>query len=88
MTSKPRIELLYVPGCPLRDRVRAAVEECLADMGVRSVIEEREGAYPSPTLLIDGLDVITAGSPDGPPRCRVDLPTREQIQAALTGTRS
>jgi hypothetical protein len=86
MISKPRIELLYVPGCPLRDRVRAALYECLAETGVRAVIEEREGAYPSPTLLIDGLDVITANPPVGPLRCRLDLPTREQIHAALTGT--
>jgi hypothetical protein len=54
-----RIELVYVPACPLVDRVRAVVRECLEDAGIDAVVHEREGAYPSPTLLVDGADVIT-----------------------------
>jgi hypothetical protein len=88
MTANPRIVLLSVPGCPLRDRVRLVLEECLAEAGMTATIEEREGAYPSPTLLIEGLDVTSAELRIGPPCCRLDLPTRGQIHAALARTGS
>jgi hypothetical protein len=46
-----------------------------------------EGEYPSPTLVVDGLDV-TAGAPvSGEPRCRFDLPTPAQIRKALSKLR-
>jgi hypothetical protein len=45
-------------------------------------VEDLEGPYPSPTLLIDGTDVTGKSSRDGP-ACRLDLPTEEQILAAL-----
>jgi len=43
------------------------------------LVEDLEGAYPSPTLLIGGIDA-------SPPReiyCRFDLPTCVQITTAL-----
>ncbi|MDA8069181.1 hypothetical protein [Conexibacter sp. DBS9H8] len=45
-------------------------------------IEEVEGPYPSPTLLVGGIDV-TGRTPAAGPSCRLDLPTEEQIVAAL-----
>jgi hypothetical protein len=46
-------------------------------------VEELEGPYPSPTLLINGADVtgrpIAAG-----PSCRLDSPTDDEILGALT----
>ena len=56
------IELLHVPDCPLLDRIRDTLSACLplAETPVR--IQEREGDYPSPTLLINGVD-IASGAP-------------------------
>jgi hypothetical protein len=83
MTRTPRIELLHVPGCPLLERVRSTLEGCLADAGITTTVVERAGAYASPTLLIDGADVVTGEPAQARTCCRLDLPTRDQILAAL-----
>jgi hypothetical protein len=83
-----RIELMYVPACPRVDQVRAMVRQCLEDAGITAFVREREGPYPSPTLLIDGADVTTGKPVTGTACCRLDLPTRGQIRAALNGTRA
>jgi hypothetical protein len=82
MAEPARIELLHVPGCPLVDRVRATVEACLDEAGLTDVVHQREGSFASPTLLIDGTDV-TGARAQTEACCRLDLPTREQILAAL-----
>lgn len=46
-------------------------------------LDLRVGPYPSPALLIDGLDVTTGEPIVGAARCQLDLPTREQILTAL-----
>lgn len=79
----PRIELLHVTGCPLVDQVRASIDGCLRDAGITAEVEEREGAFASPTLLVDGVDVVTGGSARTRACCRLDLPTRAQILTAL-----
>jgi hypothetical protein len=58
------------------------VEIALASIGATAVIEEVEGPYPSPTVLIEGVDV-TGRSLGAGPACRLDLPTREQIVSAV-----
>lgn len=78
-----RVRLLSVPGCPLIDQVRAAVQHCLRTTGIPAVVEDIEGSYPSPTLLIDGVDVATGQAPIPHACCRLDLPTHAQITAAL-----
>jgi hypothetical protein len=76
------ISILHVEGCPLVGRLRTEVEHALASIGATAVIEEIEGAFPSPTLLIDGVEL--EGSPLGSePACRLELPSREQIVSAL-----
>lgn len=85
MTPEPppiRVQLLYVPDCPLIDRLRATLNDCLTRSEARVVIEKLEGPYPSPTMLIDGVDV-TGQHLELQPSCRLDLPTEEQIMAAL-----
>jgi hypothetical protein len=77
------VELLHVPGCPLADQVRDTLHGCLPLEGRPVQVNEREGDYPSPTLLIDGIDVATGAAPPREPCCRLDLPTRDQILAAL-----
>ncbi len=82
MTEGTRIQILQVPDCPLVDQLIDEVENCLVDMGVHEPVQVLVGDYPSPTLLIDGIDAATGRPGDGEPRCRMDLPSREQIRAA------
>ena len=77
-----KIELLSVVGCPNVEPTRALLEACLLDARVRATVEERVGAYPSPSVLIDGTDVMGQPEAQGA-MCRLDLPTRERILSAL-----
>jgi hypothetical protein len=80
-----RVSILHVPDCPSVSRVRAALEVALECVGAAAVIEEIEGAYPSPTVLIDGVEID--GYPLAPdPACRIDLPAAEEIAAAILST--
>jgi hypothetical protein len=62
--------------------VRALLDRSLARAKVQADLSELEGDYPSPTLLIEGADV-TGRNPEMTASCRIDLPTEEQIVAAL-----
>lgn len=81
-TPPVQIRLLHVSDCPLLERVRATLRDSLSNTTVRVTIEEVEGPYPSPTLLVGGIDV-TGRTPEAGPSCRLDLPTEDQILAAL-----
>jgi hypothetical protein len=80
--SAIHIQLLHVPDCQRVDRVRAALKSVLAKTSVRMAFEDIEGPYPSPTLLINGIDV-TGRRRDPGPSCRLDLPTEDDIVVAL-----
>jgi hypothetical protein len=80
-----RIQLLHVPDCPLVEQVRATLSSSLAKANVQVVIEELEGPYASPTLVIDGVDV-TGRSLAAGPACRLDLPTEHQVLSALSSS--
>jgi hypothetical protein len=77
-----RIQILRLPDCPLAGRLRSLVEWCVARSGVNATLEEVEGPYSSPTLLINGADV-TGRRAGGAPSCRLDVPGEGQILAAL-----
>ncbi|WP_199178165.1 organomercurial lyase MerB [Mycobacterium hubeiense] len=79
-----RIELLASPGCPHAAAAKEIVADCLATLGIDEPIVERVGRYPSPTVLVDGVDVMRLGraTPTGD-ACRLDLPTRERVLNAL-----
>ncbi|MCC3318412.1 hypothetical protein [Nocardia africana] len=80
----PHVQLLHVPDCPLLGRVRDTLAEALRRTPIQVVrVDEIEGNYPSPSLLIDGIDVITGEPPQQTACCRFDLPTPEQITTAL-----
>jgi hypothetical protein len=83
--TDPRIQLLYLPRCPLVDQVRTTLRESLSAIGSRAKVEEIERPCASPTLLIHGVDVTGRTPPQGT-SCRLDLPTKEQIVAALAGS--
>jgi hypothetical protein len=67
-----RVELLWWEGCPSTDSALADLREALHDAGLDDVdVELREirsdkeaveiGFGGSPTILIDGIDVVPAG---------------------------
>jgi protein-tyrosine-phosphatase len=84
-----RVELRSHQGCPLVERTRSLLRECLAEAGLSTPVIETVGAYPSPTVLVDGRDVMgDPGVAPGIAACRVDAPTRDRLLAALhTGSR-
>jgi hypothetical protein len=79
-----RVELLLAPDCPNAVAARAVLVDCLTGLGLPTAVRERVGAYPSPTILVDGVDVMT-GRVGAPPMqaCRLDVPTESRLQAAL-----
>jgi hypothetical protein len=77
-----RVELRAVPGCPNLDAARDLLLDCLGEAGLPAQFVERIGDYPSPSIVVDGVDV-TGGDPDGPASCVLRLPTRRDILAAL-----
>jgi hypothetical protein len=80
------ITLLHVPDCPFVDAVRTTVRNALATTNIEAIIEEVEGPYASPTLLVNGHDVTGASSHDAT-SCRLNLPTEAQVLTALKGTK-
>jgi hypothetical protein len=77
-----RVELLWFRGCPHAASARDLLRRCVEELGLDVQIEEREGDHPSPSILVDGRDVM--GSAQERTRaCRIDVPVRERILAAL-----
>jgi predicted RNase H-like HicB family nuclease len=77
-----RISIFHVPDCPSVSRVRQTLEEALDSVGATAVIEEIEGAYPSPTVLIDGAEIDGYRLASGP-ACRIGLPEAGELAAAI-----
>jgi hypothetical protein len=86
MGAAVNVELLLAVDCPHATAARAVLTECLDQPGLDIPVRERVGDYPSPTLLVDGVDVMTGMA--GTPRmqaCRLDVPTASRVLAALRG---
>lgn len=85
--SKPlRIQLLSIPDCPLVESAHSVLKNSLAKTHINSIVEEAVGDYSSPTILVDGFDVTGRSRElSNQVSCRLDLPTEEQILAALRG---
>ncbi|KAG4415548.1 hypothetical protein IFR04_011312 [Cadophora malorum] len=81
-----QVQLLCVPDCPLVESVRSTLKKSLARVPVDHIVEVLVGDYSSPTILVNGFDVTGCPrAPEGQMSCRLDLPTEEQIIAALRG---
>jgi hypothetical protein len=82
------VELLLVPDCLHAATARTVLAESIAALGLDLTVTERVGDYPSPTILVDGVDVMTGTA--GPPplaACRLDVPTTARVLAALRNGR-
>ena len=78
------IELLTAPGCPHAAAARATVTECLSALGIDATIIDRVGHHPSPTVLVDGVDVMRPESRvQSGNACRLDVPTPQRVLDAL-----
>ena len=89
MKAAVHVEVLHHEGCPLFAPALELVRDCLRELGIDAVVSERVARYPSPTVLVDGRDVM--GAPDdGTPvdACRLDVVTRERVADALRSASS
>ena len=82
-----KIELLHTPDCPNAATARSLLRSCLSELALDQTIDERVGDFASPTILVDGVDVMGRPLAVGA-MCRLDLPDRERILAALSTPRS
>jgi hypothetical protein len=78
-----RVEVVHERDCPLVDQAVERVRFYRSTSGTDAVIVVREGELASPTVLVDGLDVVTGRPPVATVACRLDLPTDDQIRLAL-----
>jgi hypothetical protein len=78
-----KIELRHIPDCPYLEQARRLLKDCLDELGLQNLdVIDREGDFPSPSILVDAVDVM--GAPGGAGAvCRLDVPTREHILSAL-----
>ena len=77
-----KVELLSVPDCPHVARARELLRGCVAELGLAVEVRESQGQYPSPSILVDGVDVM--GDPGyRAASCRVDVPTHAAVESAL-----
>ena len=78
-----QIEVLHIPGCPHADAARQLLMDCIEDVGLpTTAIVERTGPFPSPSIVVNGTDVM--GAPEVmTSSCRLDVPTRDRVLAAL-----
>lgn len=80
-----KVELLSVRDCPHVTDTRKLLHSCLSELGLDVVVHESVGDFPSPTVLVDGTDVM--GDPGfRSASCRIDVPTRAAILRALRAT--
>jgi hypothetical protein len=82
--SGMRVELLHHAGCRWAPAAHQLVQECLIALGLPDRVLVRVGDYPSPTVLVDGTDVMRpAAKPAEARACRIDVPTRERVLGVL-----
>jgi hypothetical protein len=79
-----KVELLLAPHCPNAPAARAVLTACLRRLGLDVRVLERVGEFASPTILVNGVDVMThaTAAPRGH-ACRLDVPTEARVLAAL-----
>jgi hypothetical protein len=82
------VELLVAPDCPNVPAARALLADCLRRLGLDVPVRERVGDHLSPTILVDGVDVMTGRRhPPSVRACRLDVPTATRVLTALSTAR-
>lgn len=91
----PRACLLYFESCPNKDKARENLKQALAQLGLAPAWDEIDlenpktprkwRGFPSPTILVDGVDVATGHlSASGTASCRLGgTPSVELIASKL-----
>jgi glutaredoxin len=77
-----KIELLSVPNCPHVNRARDLLRACMKELDLHLDVIEIQGEYSSPTILVNGVDVMGDAGHRGA-SCRLDVPTRAAILRTL-----
>lgn len=80
-----KLELLHVSDCPRVDAARTLFNECPTELQLEAAIEDKEGVHPSPTILVNGVDVMGAPAFYAA-ACRLDVPTKHRLLVALRNT--
>jgi hypothetical protein len=76
------IDLYYDSDCPNAGPVRAQLQACLGERELTwRLREHRDAGRLSPTLLVNGDDVLPAQAAGT--GCRLDVPSRDDICRAL-----
>jgi hypothetical protein len=84
-----RVELLHYEGCSLAPAAHRLVRQCLIALGIPNPVLVRVGDWPSPTVLVNGTDVMRpAAELSKASMCRIDVPTRGRVLAALRAARA
>jgi uncharacterized protein (DUF1786 family) len=90
MPAEPRspvtIDVLYFEGCPHAASTLALVRSCATRFGADVAIVEHEGDYPSPSVLVNGHDIMGDLGATGR-ACRRDLPSEERIMDTIRAAR-
>jgi hypothetical protein len=87
--SGMRVELFQFEGCPLAPAAYRLVRQCLITLAIPDPVLVRLGDWASPTLLVNGIDVMRpAAELSKASVCRLDVPTRERVLAALIAARA
>jgi hypothetical protein len=101
--AQPKVELLYWEGCPSHPQALAQLREAMEELGldpgaveVRHVrtdeAAEAEGFVGSPTIRVDGVDVVDPGDEPTALNCRIyhradgrisPLPDPADVRSAL-----
>jgi hypothetical protein len=76
------LEVLWFRGCPHAAEASALARRCLARLAIAATLVERVGEFASPTILVDGHDVMGARPTPGA-CCRLDRPTEARLMEAL-----
>jgi len=84
-----RVELFQFQGCPLAPAAYELVRQCLMALDIPDPVLVRVGDWASPTVLVNGVDVMRPAAELSTARvCRIDVPTRERVLAALEAARA
>ena len=59
-----RIDLRRHPGCPNAKKLRELLDDCMGALGLNDAVIDAVGDYPSPTVLVNGVDVMTGRADD------------------------